>query len=139
MCKLQLYISGPSAAPISIAESAVDSRTLVVYWAPPPMESQNGIIIEYVVNISSLEIAEQFQHRTTGDMSSLNIGGLHPDYTYTSAGTGIGRGPFSTFHSIRMPEDGNYILICCPIYIYCIQHPLVLHLTLLEVPPTPLL
>lgn len=79
-------------------------------WAPPPVESQNGIITEYVVNISALEKPGHFQHRTTGDMSSLTIGGLHPDYTYTytvGSGTGIGRGPLSTFHSIKMPEDGK--------------------------------
>lgn len=87
----------------------MDSRTLLVQWAPPPVESRNGIIVEYVVNISAQETAEQIQHGTTGDMSSLNIRGLHPYYTYTytvAAGTGIGRGPFSTFHSIKMPEDG---------------------------------
>ena len=102
----------PSAAPVNIAESAVDARSLHVTWSPPPAESRNGMIIEYVVSISAQETAEQFEQSTTGDMSSLVIGGLHPDYTYSytvAAGTGIGRGPFSTFRSIKMPEDGNYI------------------------------
>ena len=90
-------------------------------WAPPPAESQNGIITEYVVRFSVQETAEQFERSTTGNTMSLSIGGLHPDYTYTytlAAGTGIGRGPFSTFHSIRMPEDGKLVLF---LHSYCIN------------------
>lgn len=92
----------------------MDARTLLVSWDPPPVQSQNGIITEYVVRISAQETAEQFQHTTTGSMSSLSIGVLHPDYTYSytvAAGTGIGRGPFSIFHSIKMPEDGKQAVI----------------------------
>ncbi len=77
-------------------------------WDPPHTESQNGIIIEYVVNVTAMETEEHLQLRTTGSMSSLNITSLHPDYTYTytvASSTGAGSGPFSPFRSIRMPED----------------------------------
>lgn len=83
---------------------------LLVSWAPPHLESQNGIITEYLVSIFTQETAEQLQQSTNGNTSSLSIQGLHPDYTYTytvAAGTGAGRGPFSTFYSIRMPEDSK--------------------------------
>ena len=90
----------------------MDARTLRVSWFPPPVESQNGIIVEYLVRISAQETAEQFQHSAAGNMSSLSIGRLHPYYTYTysiAAGTGIGTGPFNTFRSIKMPEDGKQV------------------------------
>ena len=90
---------------------ATDSRTLLVTWRPPPEPSRNGIITEYVVNITVMETGEQLQHRASGaDTTSLSIGSLHPDYTYTysvAAVTAIGMGPFSAFRSTRLPEDGK--------------------------------
>ena len=80
------------------------------------MASQNGILTEYVVNISVTDTGEQLQHRTTtGNASSLIISSLHPDYTHTyivAAATAVGTGPFSASGSVRMPEDGEstYIL-----------------------------
>lgn len=101
----------PSAAPTGIVGSAQDARTLQVSWAPPPAESQNGVINEYAVRISAQETAEQFLHTTTGGTFSLVIGELHPDYTYTytvAAATAVGRGPFSVFGTVKMPEDGKH-------------------------------
>lgn len=115
-----MYSIVPSAAPTSIAEFAVDSQTLLVSWDPPPIYSLNGIITEYLARISAQETAEQSQHTTTGNMTSLNIGRLHPDYTYIytlAAGTGIGRGPFSTFHSVRMPEDSKRVFFPYLVYV----------------------
>ena len=58
-----------------------------------------------------METGEQLQHRASGaDTTSLSIGSLHPDYTYTysvAAVTAIGMGPFSAFRSTRLPEDGK--------------------------------
>ena len=74
------------------------------------MESQNGIITEYVLNVSVLETGEQFQRRAQGTATSLSVESLHPDYTYTyivAAGTSVGRGPFSMSRSVKMPEDGK--------------------------------
>ena len=103
----------PSAAPVGIAESAVDSRTLLVTWDPLPEESRNGDITEYVVQISAQETEDQRQLSASGDATSLTIRELHPDYTYTytvAAGTGVGTGPSSVFRSIKMPEDSKQIL-----------------------------
>lgn len=77
---------------------------------PPPVESHNGILREYVVMLTAQETAEQLQRTTPDNRTSLSITGLHPDYTYTyrvAAGTGIGTGPFSVSRSITMPEDGK--------------------------------
>ena len=101
----------PSSAPENVTAIAMDSRTLVVSWRPPPTASQNGILTEYVVNISVADSGEQLQYRTTtGSASSLLISSLHPDYTHTyivAAATAVGTGPFSTPRSVRMPEDGE--------------------------------
>lgn len=87
----------------------MDSTTLRLSWAPPLLASQNGIITEYVVNVSVMDTGERFQHRVQGPASSLTLASLHPDYIYTytvSSSTAVGVGPFSSAGSIRMPEDG---------------------------------
>ena len=89
---------------------ATDSRTLLITWRPPPLSAQNGIITEYVVNITAMETGEQLQQRATGAASSISIDSLHPDYTYAysvAAVTAVGMGPFSAFRSTRLPEDGK--------------------------------
>ena len=94
----------------------MDSMTLQLSWVPPPLSSQNGIITEYVVNVSVMDTGEQFQRRVVGPASSLTLPSLHPDYTYTyivAASTAVGTGPFSISSSIRMPEDGKSIFIFC--------------------------
>ena len=87
----------------------MDAWTLLVQWAPPGIEFQNGVITGYVVRISAQEAGEGLQHMVTGNMTSLE--GLHPDYTYTytvAARTSIGIGSFSMPRSIRMPEAGKF-------------------------------
>lgn len=109
------FFAVPTAPPEGISEMATDSRTLLITWRPPPVPTQNGIITEYVVNISVMETGEQLQRRATGTASSLSIGSLHPDYTYTysvSAVTAVGMGPFSSFRLTRLPEDGETYTIC---------------------------
>ena len=120
---LLMLVPAPSAAPVGITASAVDARTLLVSWTPPPPGSWNGIIREYVVNVLTQETGQQFQLSTTGSASSLRVGGLHPDYTYTytvGAGTAVGTGSLSESHSIRMPEEGknclSYLGLSVPVF-----------------------
>ena len=98
----------PSGLPENITTIATDSRTLVVMWTPPPEDLQNGIIVDYTVNIAVTETGESFQ-RTTDGNTTLILTGLHPYYTYSitvAASTSIGIGPYTVVYFIRMPEDG---------------------------------
>ena len=104
-----LFLSVPTSAPQSIEAFALDSRTLNIQWNAPPPEFHNGIILDYYVNVSTIETGEVFQV-AAGGSSSVTIPGLHPFYTYvyiTAAATSVGRGPFSVANSIQMPEDGT--------------------------------
>ena len=97
----------PSGLPENITTIATDSRTLAIMWTPPPEDLQNGIILDYTVNIAVTETGESFQHTTDGN-TTLLLTGLHPYYTYSitvAASTSIGLGPIVTY-LIRMPEDG---------------------------------
>ena len=58
-----------------------------------------------------METGEQLLQRTSdSNATSLSVGSLHPDYTYTysvAAATSVGMGPYSAFFSTRLPEDGE--------------------------------
>ena len=98
----------PSSFPENVTAIATDSRTLVVMWTPPPEDLQNGIIVDYTVNIAVSETGESFQ-RTADGNTTLLLTGLHPYYTYSitiAASTSIGIGPYTVMYFIRMPEDG---------------------------------
>lgn len=61
-----------------------------------------------------METGEQFGRTAPGSATSLSIASLHPDYTYTyvvAALTAVGSGPISTFRSIKMPEDGEKLIL----------------------------
>ncbi len=83
---------------------------LSLEWDPPAEENQNGIIIDYFVNVTAVETSTAFSVVSGGSLSTT-IPGLHPFYTYNyiiAAVTNVGRGPFSMSRSVQMPQDGNY-------------------------------
>ena len=100
----------PVASPLGISETPLSPNVLQISWSPPSMESQNGIITGYFINVSATETADRLQFMAPGDVTSLNVSSLHADYTYhyvIAAATVEGMGPFSSSRSIRMPEDGE--------------------------------
>ena len=105
----------PSGTPQSIQAQPIDSRSLLLAWEPPLPEEQNGVIQEYLINISVAETGDKFQHRSTN--TTLIVEGLHPHYTYSlviSAVT-ISPGPYSEVYTVQMPEDGRSlgcIMLC---------------------------
>ena len=102
----------PSGTPQSIHAQPIDSRSLLLAWEPPLAEEQNGVIQEYLINISVAETGDGFQFQSTN--TTLIVEDLHPHYTYSlviSAVT-IGPGPYSEVYTVQMPEDGRS-LGCC--------------------------
>lgn len=69
----------------------------------------------------TIETSERLQLMALSTtVTSLDVPSLHPDYTYrymVAAGTSIGRGPFSSSRSIKMPEDGESVIAY--IYMWC--------------------
>ncbi len=81
-------------------------------WDPPAEEERNGVIVDYVVNITAVESSTVFSVLTGGSLS-VTVPGLHPFYTYNyiiAAVTSLGRGPFSMAESVKMPSDGEFLL-----------------------------
>ena len=101
------YNAVPSGYPQNFEAVANSSRSASFAWDPPLAEEQNGIIINYVVNVTAIETAEMFQ--LFSETNSILVANLSPFTTYScfiSASTSIGNGPFSTIITLRTPEDG---------------------------------
>ena len=98
--------SSPPQAPIGVA----DSPTLVTLsWSPPPRIDINGDLLFYVVRITEMETGRQWSFHAVN--AFINIGALHPYYTYASqvtAHTAIGSGPFTSIFYVRTLETGTY-------------------------------
>ena len=80
----------------------------MIWWDPPPIEARNGIIVQYSVSLLERE-TESMKHGTSTGVS-INLGSLHPDYTYdcrVSAVT-VEDGPFSAVISIQTLIAGKY-------------------------------
>lgn len=89
---------------------APTSRSLNFTWQPVPLDKRNGIILGYVINVTS--------HR---DNSTLQLYPTPPDSTYIAAifkpytvytariaaYTEVGIGPFSLEISTMTPQDGK--------------------------------
>ena len=71
------------------------------------MEDQNGIVREYVINITEVDTGSTVQKVST--TNSLTLENLHPYYTYAIvvAAFTIESGPYSASFSFTTAEDGE--------------------------------
>ncbi len=100
-----MLIVGPSGAPLNLNVQALDASTISLAWEPPTYEHRNGPIIQYAINITNTETSAYELYSTTS--LSVTVSSLHPDYTYecsVAAETSVGRGPFTIYTPIQMPE-----------------------------------
>lgn len=104
--------SVPSAPPQDITCTSPSSTSLLVSWAPPPLEFQNGVISGYSIQYSTTE----------GNKTSKRVDGIPPGSSsyllenlekWTEYGimvrarTEAGDGPESLQLLIRTEEDGT--------------------------------
>ena len=91
------------------------STSAYLTWNPPSYEEQNGVIIQYVINVTVQETGERFQ--LTSTTTSLEVTNLRPYRTYVciiAAATSVGLGPFSISVTVETPEDGkdDKLMVC---------------------------
>ena len=86
-----------------------NSRTIFCSWNPPPVEHQNGVIIEYRINITEVNTSRVFVRISPGTTTSLEISSLHPNYIYqwTVTCVTVGAGPYTVFSTIKTLEDSK--------------------------------
>ena len=85
----------------------INPREVWLWWSPPPLAGQNGVITFYTVIVTNMETGEEQTYVT--ELTSLSLSSLSPYTTYESeaaANTIIGMGPFTTSIVFLTPEDG---------------------------------
>ena len=107
MC-LYFHSSAPSQPPSNVQVPTINPREVVLAWAPPPMDQQNGIIRRYIVNITTNDSGEELI--TYSQTTTALVLNLDPFTTYTcsvSAET-VALGPYSSAIMFQTAEDGMF-------------------------------
>lgn len=106
----------PSGSPRNVSAVPVNATALVLKWLPPPLDQQNGIIVEYMITLTDVLTNTSKLILTSSNISEYVVTELHPFYQYEMqvAATTIQTGPLSDLVSIQMPESG----IVCQISVH---------------------
>lgn len=95
----------PSAPPLNLVISDLESRSFHLQWGPPPADRANGIIRKYLVNLTEESSGRERILETFG--TSLEVNDVHPHTTYlvsVSAFT-VSNGP-ALLEVVSTLEDG---------------------------------
>ena len=98
----------PSGYPQSVQGNSTSADGIFLSWSPPADEEQNGLIVQYIINVTHADTLDTVQYFTT--KTFIHITGLDPYTTYVcvvAAETSVGIGPFSHLYFIQTIEDGK--------------------------------
>ena len=104
---LFLYLV-PSGSPRNFIATAASSRSASISWNPPHLDEQNGVIVNYLINVTVVGSGQTFQLSST--TTSLTVSTLLPYRTYLciiAAVTSAGVGPYSVQFMLTTPQDGK--------------------------------
>ena len=101
--------AAPSSPPTGLQAFSVDSMTIMLTWNTLSQENHNGIIRDYIINVTELDTGHKFQQ--TSAVASATVSFLHPYYTYrfAVAASTVAVGPFSAPIELTTPEDGKLL------------------------------
>lgn len=105
---LFLLFSAPSAPPESFNAVPGSPTSASITWDTPPADDVNGVIIQYVINVTVVGSGRTFLLYSTE--TTLNVTTLQPYTTYIciiAAVTSAGVGPFSSQFVLATPQAGT--------------------------------
>ena len=113
-----LYHLVPAGPPSELRYENLTSTSFTVLWQPPPLEDQNGAILNYKINFTELSTHNYSLSYT--NLTSHEVEMLDPFTSYVfsiAAATAVGFGPLSRHFLVATEEDGmlcacNY---CCTV------------------------
>ena len=90
----------------------ITSSSFHLSWIEPLPADQNGLIRQYLVNVTELDTGNVFPYTTTGSVTELTVGSLHPYYHYASSVSAVTvlAGPYSNLQTVTTDIDGKYVL-----------------------------
>ena len=106
----------PSGPPDDFSVEATSSRTLLLAWQPPVQSKQNGIIIQYMVELSKsgAGVLINFYLNSTQQTLLINETYIEPFTVFgcrIAAFTQVGMGPYSNKISQQTPEDSKLLQV----------------------------
>ena len=103
---------------MTVLPQLVTASSLTLTWQPPPFESRNGVIRQYIVQIEEVSTGRMLTE--TSNMTDVTIDNLHPFYSYRCriAAETIQVGPYTTPITIQLDEDGKCDDICMYMLLY---------------------
>ena len=106
------HCAAPSSSPQNVSIRALTSTSIAISWDPPDLDSQNGIITEYRINITELETGNVISLISFNTLITVQF--LHPYYTYVCVVSAVtnAEGPSSEELVITTPQDGKKLKIC---------------------------
>ena len=102
-----MFPIAPSGSPLNFSGAVQSSTEIIFTWSPPKQEDQNGVITNYLLDVTALDRNHTLQITATN--TTAHVDNLKPYTTYTctvAAETISGLGPYSFPITITMPEDG---------------------------------
>jgi len=81
----------PAGPPQNVSGIAISSTAIALSWRAPLFEDRNGVIRNYIVNVTELETLNEFSQATTH--LEIVLSTLHPHYTYECAVFAVTIGP----------------------------------------------
>ena len=98
--------------PVNLTVEATTAESITLSWSPPDVQSQNGIITGYLINVTAIGTGATFQVSST--TTNLVIQSLRPFTTYSftiAAMNSAGIGPFSTPLTVQTNETGKSYIV----------------------------
>ncbi|KAL9967588.1 hypothetical protein ACROYT_G025850 [Oculina patagonica] len=97
----------PSGHPQNVRAITNSSSSIILYWLPPRIDQQNGVITHYKIRVSTNNPMHLMMLRTTADTRTLPITGLQAYTNYSFAVQAVnvaGIGPYSSIVTNRTFE-----------------------------------
>ena len=95
---------------VSHVTNSTNPALATFMWREPLIPDRNGVITQYSLKVCQTHPAGVCtDHAISNERTSVAIS-LHPDYEYNwsvAAHTSMGQGPYSSYTSFQMPEDGE--------------------------------
>ena len=106
----------PTAAPVAPSGSPLTSTLIFLNWSPVPAEHLNGILLFYLVEVT--EVITNTTWTFHAVQTHINIGPLHPYYTYRCrlAAFTIGVGPYTPFFYVNSGESSELDILIISLY-----------------------
>ena len=110
--KIIYFFVAPDSSPENLTVTSLSSSSISLAWSPPSLDSHNGIIREYRINVTEVQTGSVYVFTTS--TTAIVVPSLHPYYDYRCAVSAytVDIGPYSEVLVITTPEDGQLQDFC---------------------------